>query len=89
MKHGRCRSRQLADFGSCADPLTGFEHTIKSDCLAGTWHSTQKTISNNPFTTAPVSFLVKSYHGRQSAHQTKPSLASIVPDQGVAPPTFQ
>jgi hypothetical protein len=23
MKHGRCRSRQLDDFGSCADPPTG------------------------------------------------------------------
>jgi hypothetical protein len=42
-----------------------------------------------PFFTGPVSFLVKSYPARQSRRQTKSSLASTGPDQGVAPPTSQ
>jgi ABC-type cobalamin/Fe3+-siderophores transport system ATPase subunit len=44
--------------------------------------------SRNPFITASASSLMKPFPTRLFAHQTKPSLASIVPDQDVAPPTF-
>jgi hypothetical protein len=45
--------------------------------------------TRNPFITAPASFFVKSYAARQSGRQTKSSLASTGPDQGVALLTFQ
>jgi hypothetical protein len=62
------------------DTSTPFAEPTKTTILG--FHEIVR-LGRNPFITAPASFLVKSYPARQSAHQTKPSLASIVPDQGV------
>jgi hypothetical protein len=45
--------------------------------------------TRTPFITAPASFFVKSYAARQSGRQTKSSLASTGPGQGIALLTFQ